>query len=656
MMTEHFFSKNDLDAGLLRLTTRTAPVKVIFSDGFAAHNTLGYYSVNEDGAFKNPRLIFPDTHPEKLTPKVSSAFLGDRPTGKSIGFFVIEDGFSLNAHADWFADATLNRGGTFCFVKIPDFPFDGVQKENGKIVWTTKNGSVPAVEATVKDNCPVLLWIRNDESVCVAAGKIWHGHPSVWSNALNPSDAFEGKLSLDEERKTILFSLKNNENENLIELCVNAGEDNFNSLAYNRIGAFANCQQAPSTIVSGITVRSQSEMSFDMPPCAGDFLKFEKKPDNSLHLSGDMSAKQAEAALMRFHVLPKDNETQTSVDIILETSRGTSEYTVQMPLRSFKTFDKPSFLSTIKDDVPPDFVSSIIPATPPNEEENATSELPAFLFEDPKPENEPERNEKPKFSLPLMKKTPVSEHKTVLITGGAKRIGKTIALHAAKKGWNVIVHCRSSLAQASRLVEEIRDLYGVKASYVRADFENEDDTQSLIKNVIQTHGAIDALVNNASVFVRDDVSNATAQTWNENMAVNLRAPFILIQEFAKTLEKNKTGVVVNMLDERVLNLTPHFTTYTLSKAGLATLTKTLALALAPKIRVNAVALGDTLPAEGQTKFDFERRVASSPLGEAVDVENVARAVLFLLNAPHTTGTILPVDAGRSLEWSPEKNP
>ena len=159
------------------------------------------------------------------------------------------------------------------------------------------------------------------------------------------------------------------------------------------------------------------------------------------------------------------------------------------------------------------------------------------------------------------------------------------------------------------------------------------------------------LVNNASLFERDEVLTATRDSWDQHMEVNLRAPFVLSQDFARQLPGGAAGHIVNILDQRVRNLTPHFTSYTLSKSGLWTLTRTLALALAPRIRVNGVAPGPVLPSPRQTQAQFDAQARATPLGRATAPEEIAAAVLFLLAAPSVTGQMLALDGGQHLNWS-----
>ncbi len=179
-----------------------------------------------------------------------------------------------------------------------------------------------------------------------------------------------------------------------------------------------------------------------------------------------------------------------------------------------------------------------------------------------------------------------------------------------------------------------------------------EDTASLVRRAVDAVGPLTALVNNASVFETDGADTATRASWDLHMEVNLRAPFVLTQAFARALLPDACGNVINILDQRVWNLTPFFTSYTVSKAGLWTLTQTLAMALAPSVRVNAVGPGPTLPSARQTEESFRRQWAALPLSRRVRPEEIAAAIRFILDAPSVTGQMIAVDAGQHLGWSP----
>jgi NAD(P)-dependent dehydrogenase (short-subunit alcohol dehydrogenase family) len=244
---------------------------------------------------------------------------------------------------------------------------------------------------------------------------------------------------------------------------------------------------------------------------------------------------------------------------------------------------------------------------------------------------------------------PESYGKVALITGAARRVGAVIARDLARQGWAVVVHYRGSAAEAEAVVADIR-AGGGRAIAIAADLMSEAETVSLIGRAADTLGPVTCLVNNASLFERDEALTATRESWDRHMLVNLRAPFLLTQTVARQMPGEATGCVINLLDQRVWNLTPHFTSYTVSKAGLWTLTRTLAMALAPRVRVNAVGPGPTLPSRRQSAEQFERQWSNAPLARPVAPEEISAAVSFLLDAPSVTGQMIAVDAGQHLCW------
>jgi NAD(P)-dependent dehydrogenase (short-subunit alcohol dehydrogenase family) len=237
-----------------------------------------------------------------------------------------------------------------------------------------------------------------------------------------------------------------------------------------------------------------------------------------------------------------------------------------------------------------------------------------------------------------------------LVTGAGRRLGRSIALELAAGGWFVAVHYNTSQGEAGAVVEEIATAGG-RAAAVRADLRHEAETESLVERAAEAVGRLTCLVNNASVFERDSVETATRGSWDMHMQVNLRAPFVLTQAFARQVPEGVPANVVNILDQRVWNPTPHFSSYTVSKAGLWTLTQTLALALAPGIRVNAVGPGPTLPSPRQTRDQFDRQWGLMPLRRRTHPEEIGRAVRFILDAPAMTGQMIALDGGQHLGWA-----
>jgi NAD(P)-dependent dehydrogenase (short-subunit alcohol dehydrogenase family) len=250
---------------------------------------------------------------------------------------------------------------------------------------------------------------------------------------------------------------------------------------------------------------------------------------------------------------------------------------------------------------------------------------------------------------------PPSIPRVALVTGSAKRLGRAMALRLAREGFDIAIHYAGSEREAEATASEIRAL-GRRAITLRADLAVEAEVTTLISAVTDALGAPGVLVNNASVFERDEWDDATRESWDRHIEPNLRAPFVLAQAFAKALPAGAEGVVVNLLDQRVWSLTPHFTSYTVSKAALWTLTQTLALALAPRIRVNGIGPGPAMPSPRQSQAQFDRQCASVPLRRGTSAEEVADALVAILSLPAMTGQMIALDGGQHLQWAPVRDP
>jgi NAD(P)-dependent dehydrogenase (short-subunit alcohol dehydrogenase family) len=241
--------------------------------------------------------------------------------------------------------------------------------------------------------------------------------------------------------------------------------------------------------------------------------------------------------------------------------------------------------------------------------------------------------------------------RTALVTGGAKRLGRAIALGLAEAGFDVAVHYAGSATEAAGTADEIRAM-GRRAVTLQAELGHEAEVTGLVPAAAEALGPIGVLVNNASTFERDEWRDVTRESWDRHLEPNLRAPFVLAQAMAKALPETAQGLVLNMLDQRVWSLTPHFVSYTVSKAGLWALTRSLALALAPRIRVNAIGPGPAMPSPRQTQAQFDRQWASVPLRHGTGPEEVARAALAILALPSMTGQMIALDGGQHLQWAP----
>ena len=246
-----------------------------------------------------------------------------------------------------------------------------------------------------------------------------------------------------------------------------------------------------------------------------------------------------------------------------------------------------------------------------------------------------------------------------LVTGAAQRIGREIALYLARRGFDVAVHYSSSAEEAAQTAADIRAL-GRKAVALKADLLDEEATAALVPLAMAALGGpLTVLVNNASIFEYDSIQTASKTSWDRHIGSNLRAPFVLIQNFAAQAPKAvpdaagepvAQAVVVNMIDQRVRKLTPNFMTYTLAKAALWTLTQTAAQALAPDIRVNGIGPGPTIQGVRQSEGHFSRQRAATILQRGAGATDVVAALGFFLDSPSVTGQMIAVDGGQHLGW------
>ena len=232
--------------------------------------------------------------------------------------------------------------------------------------------------------------------------------------------------------------------------------------------------------------------------------------------------------------------------------------------------------------------------------------------------------------------------KTALITGASKRVGLSITKHLASKGFNIAIHYNTSEIESKKkkiIVERFK-----------LDLAKADSIKSFFTRIKNHFGKIDLLVNNASVFEYDSLKSSSMKSYNKHMDINLKAPFFLSKYFHEYLG-NKKGNIINILDQRVVNLTPYFISYTLSKSALWTLTQSLALSLAPKIRVNAIGLGPTLKSYRQTKKQFDQQIMRTPLKKQVKLLEINNTIDLILNSESITGQLFLLDSGQNLGWA-----
>ena len=227
-------------------------------------------------------------------------------------------------------------------------------------------------------------------------------------------------------------------------------------------------------------------------------------------------------------------------------------------------------------------------------------------------------------------------------------MGAAIARHLSGANKEILIHYNKSRLKAEKLKKELSKK-GTKVYIVKGDLSKETDIKKIIKFAKSKLKFFDCLINNASLFENDKLENFSLDSWSKHLRTNLRAPALLTKEFAKNV-KGKNNNIINIIDQRVFKLTPYFFSYTLSKTGLYTLTKTSAMSLAPNVRVNAIAPGPTIKNQRQSVKHFKKQYLATPLKRQVDVDQICNAVDFFIKNISITGQVLAIDSGQNLNW------
>ena len=241
--------------------------------------------------------------------------------------------------------------------------------------------------------------------------------------------------------------------------------------------------------------------------------------------------------------------------------------------------------------------------------------------------------------------------KAALVTGGGRRIGAGIVKALAADGWFVYIHCHKSSDEASAVLQEIKADSG-DGMVITQNLSERGAAESLMRKVATGPAALTALINNASLFEYDTVETITEKSLDEHFAVNVRSPTILSKVFANSLSEDTNGCVINILDNKVYAINPDYLSYTISKVALQGATSALAMALAPKVRVNGIAPGITLESGNQGEASFIKGQTMSPMGQVSTVEDITRSVLFILNSSSINGNVITIDGGQSLQKLP----
>lgn len=574
-----------LDASLLRINDGT-PVKVTFLETSGKGHFMGFYTI-EGGLFKEIRTLFPDVGVGTLIPNVSSVFLGSRLNGKLPVFFVIENGFELNRDAFWFNDAVNGRNGFWKFLTPPEE--DGLLPvlEEGEIVWQRLNGETvsSAREASLQTHNPVLVWQSDAGQVFVVKGKIFHSCGFGLYPQLNPDTRHRFLLMPQEETNSVILNFITDDSWTSIqrpEISINLqiGQSNFISLTKNRIIDIALPVPDASGSIFSASIEVFQELDsvvvldcFENQPkvfMAGTDFLIEVPKKGCLFITAQASPSAYEILLSNVKVRTKTSVfAKSKVRVTFKTEKGEILKTGEIDIFPEKNQISPSFSvnSILSSPSCGKMLSDILPSLNASEKQD---DFPSFI----------------KQSLPSSSAVPVLKsdfgNKTALITGGANRSGKEISYALASRGYNVIVHCHDSVAEAMYLVEELRQTYHIKTAYFRADFNSYEETADLLDAVSRIYGSIDLLV----CLANTRSSENNAQGWETNMSVNLRAPFVLVNAFARCLPKGRRGNVICVFKEAPDEFSP----YALSCLAVRDLTLLAARRFKDQMRVNGLSL------------------------------------------------------------------
>ena len=240
------------------------------------------------------------------------------------------------------------------------------------------------------------------------------------------------------------------------------------------------------------------------------------------------------------------------------------------------------------------------------------------------------------------------EARKIIITGGATRIGAAIAEKLSGPNVEITIHFNKSKSKAENLKKKLQKL-GTTVYLIKGDLSKEKEIYNVIKFSKSKMNFFDCLINNASLFENDKLENFTSKSWENHISTNLKAPALLSKEFSKNV-RGKNNNIINIIDQRIFKLTPYFFSYTLSKTGLYTLTKTSAMSLSPNIRVNGIAPGPTIKNKRQSEKHFKSQYLATPLKQQVNVKEICNAVDFFIKNRSITGQVLAIDSGQNLNW------
>ena len=664
------YSKNTEEVPFDLKITSDFPLQLTFLKTGSGNHILGYVTI-WNGELGDPEIIFANVGEGTLIPSVSSFDFDKNISGAGLDFFLINDGFNLNQDTPCFKDIVAGKGGRLAFIERCGEWQNRLRKNDaGELEWTDKeSGNLvqEAVAANVNSVNPLLVWIPDDdeENVQILAGHIFHTFAKEGGAVeLNPDGFCHAKIYFDAMQDSVSFGFcemldPDSGLYNDVKFRLMMGEENVAALLPKTIDVEGALDDVDEREISSIIIKITDGF------CEGDVLRpwmihveedgivdgtgisfTNLDKEGCLLLDGKAEKSVYESLLKHIRLCNlegKNLEKARGLSLKIMTEGG--EYNVTGTALAEKAngeFSAKDEESEIREHA---FKKEKIKEEEQEEKtEPEESEEASLKSHEETPLEEPE--EKPLFRpSPLA----VSERKTVLITGAAKRVGKVLALAFAHDGWNVIIHCNTSLEDARALAKEVAKCK-VRTAVLQADLGDESEVEQIFPQIFNVFDKVDLLVNCAAIFDKDDLFTSSEDSWGRHMMINLRAPVLLMRDFAQQFvgKENGVGNIINIVDAGVLRTNKGFFSYSVSKAALLSATKLAAMELAPNVRVNAVSPWQVMPSKYDNAKDFEELVGASPLGVNNSADEIYDTIKFILKTNSITGQMITLDSGTFL--------
>ena len=664
------YSKNTEEVPFDLKITSDFPLQLTFLKTGSGNHILGYVTI-WDGELGDPEIIFANVGEGTLIPSVSSFDFDKNISGAGLDFFLINDGFNLNQDTPCFKDIVAGKGGRLAFIERCGEWQNRLRKNDaGELEWTDKeSGNLvqEAVAANVNSVNPLLVWIPDDdeENVQILAGHIFHTFAKEGGAVeLNPDGFCHAKIYFDAMQDSVSFGFcemldPDSGLYNDVKFRLMMGEENVAALLPKTIDVEGALDDVDEREISSIIIKITDGF------CEGDVLRpwmihveedgivdgtgisfTNLDKEGCLLLDGKAEKSVYESLLKHIRLCnleSKNLEEARGLSLKIMTEGG--EYNVTGTALAEKAngeFSAKDEESEIREHA---FKKEKIKEEEQEEKtEPEESEEASLKSHEETPLEEPE--EKPLFRpSPLA----VSERKTVLITGAAKRVGKVLALAFAHDGWNVIIHCNTSLEDARALAKEVAKCK-VRTAVLQADLGDESEVEQIFPQIFNVFDKVDLLVNCAAIFDKDDLFTSSEDSWGRHMMINLRAPVLLMRDFAQQFvgKENGVGNIINIVDAGVLRTNKGFFSYSVSKAALLSATKLAAAELAPNVKVNAISPWQVMPSKYDNAKDFEELVGASPLGVNNSADEIYDTIKFILKTNSITGQMITLDSGTFL--------